>query len=102
MVALGRGGVSYERGTPVHPEPHTLDQVTPVKASPPKPNPASSIGYRGTSFIRNSPPPLGIGLLKGPRGRQFLRSEAPLQVTPVKASPLKPNPAAMPRTPEGG
>ena len=41
-------------------------------------------GYRGTSLIRNSPPPeghhraLGIVLLLGPAGRLFLMSEVPL------------------------
>ena len=40
--------------------------------------------YRGTSLIRNCPPPqdnrrsLGIDLLKGPTGELFLVSEAPL------------------------
>jgi len=40
--------------------------------------------YRGTSLIRNSNYPwdhrrvLGIGLLQGPRRRQFLMSKAPL------------------------
>ena len=40
--------------------------------------------YRGTSPIRNSPPPpgfhraLGIFLLQGPRGALFLMGEAPL------------------------
>ena len=40
--------------------------------------------YRGTSLIRNSPPPqdphtaLGTSLLYGPRGRRFRMSEVPL------------------------
>ena len=42
------------------------------------------VDYRGTSPMRNSPPPedhhraLGIFLLKGPRGALFLMSEVPL------------------------
>ena len=40
--------------------------------------------YRGTSLLRNSPPPkgfhmaLGIVLLQGPKRRRFLESEVPL------------------------
>ena len=40
--------------------------------------------YRGTSLIRNRPPPydhhraLGMVLLQGPRGALFLMSEVPL------------------------
>ena len=40
--------------------------------------------YRGTSLIRNRPPPreyhraLGIALLKGPKGKRFLVSEVSL------------------------
>jgi len=46
--------------------------------------------YRGTSLIRNSPPPLdppgtlGIGLRQGPRRGVFLMSEAPLYTAPER------------------
>ena len=44
---------------------------------------ANEFVYMGTSLIRNSPHPpprttLGIGLLWGPRGGQFLISEVPM------------------------
>ena len=55
----------------------------------PNPDPQSTTHCRGTSLIRNSPPPqdpprtLGIGLLKGPKGRMFLMSAVPLYSQPT-------------------
>ena len=48
--------------------------------------------YRGTSLIRNPPPPwdhrrvLGIVLLLGPRGARFLMSEVPRQSSLLHSS----------------
>ena len=71
MVALGVMAVSCERGTPV--QGHLVRKRTRLRQS-----------CRGTSLVRNSPPPqdrhraLGIVLLYGPRGALFLMSEVPL------------------------